>query len=327
MVSMICLFIHRYRWGYQIRGDERGFFEKARVYRSKGVDLFALEKYPSFQQGIGGYAYDSINIGECRLPIRSPIDLAVILLKTMFRIGTLRPKRPMAIYAYNQDPENIITGFLLKLFYRVPLVIVYHQISTSSFTPFLQGVADRRRRGNSLASSIWRSVVPSLNRFSAIRADVHLALSEATRSEMEKDLGVRNGVTVGNGVDFHKFRSLDVEKIYDAAFLGRLAHQKGIDILLRAWHYVILHLSDAKLVLIGGADLAELQRYKGLINELGLTKEVDLKGFVADEDVVRLLNSSKLFVFPSRKEGFAQAVSQAMSCGLCCILSDIPSLR
>jgi len=64
-----------------------------------------------------------------------------------------------------------------------------------------------------------------------------------------------------------------------------------------------------------------------MVKELSLEKNVDFAGFVGDDEVVRLLNSSKLFVFPSRQEGFAQAVSQAMGCGLCCILSDIPPLR
>jgi glycosyltransferase involved in cell wall biosynthesis len=64
-----------------------------------------------------------------------------------------------------------------------------------------------------------------------------------------------------------------------------------------------------------------------MVEDLSLENNVEFTGFAEDDEVVRLLNSSKLFVFPSRKEGFAQAVSQAMGCGLCCLLSDIPPLK
>jgi hypothetical protein len=32
MFTMLCVFIHRYRWGFQIGGNERGFHEKAKIY-------------------------------------------------------------------------------------------------------------------------------------------------------------------------------------------------------------------------------------------------------------------------------------------------------
>ena len=81
------------------------------------------------------------------------------------------------------------------------------------------------------------------------------------------------------------------------------------------------------LVLIGGGDESNLRKYRKMISDLGIESNVWMTGFQSDEKVVELLNSSKLFIFPSRKEGFAQAVSQAMACGMCCILSDIPALR
>jgi len=124
-----------------------------------------------------------------------------------------------------------------------------------------------------------------------------------------------------------RFRPLDLPKIYDAVFLGRLAPQKGIDVLLKAWSLVVQRNAEAKLALLGGGEPEDVSRYRKMAEELGLAKSVTFAGFVEDEELVRLMNSSRLFVFPSRQEGFAQAVSQAMGCGLCCILSDIPPLK
>ncbi len=79
--------------------------------------------------------------------------------------------------------------------------------------------------------------------------------------------------------------------------------------------------------MIGGGDPEHVAHYKKMIRELGLQDNVVLKGFVPDKELVVLLNSSKLFVFPSRYDGFALAVAEAMACGLPCIISDISALR
>jgi phosphatidyl-myo-inositol alpha-mannosyltransferase len=169
--------------------------------------------------------------------------------------------------------------------------------------------------------------LPGLNRFAARHADVHIALSEATRKDVERYLGVRNCVVIGNGLDTVKFHPEDLPKTFDAAFLGRLAPQKGIDVLLNAWSRVVQRDPRSQLVLLGGGETKDVSLYEKITKESRLEENVTFKGFVGDNDLVRYLNSSKLFVFPSRKEGFAQAVSQAMGCGLCCLLSDIPPLR
>lgn len=326
-VSLVCLFLHRYRWGYQIRGDERGFLEKARQYRSKGFKLLTVEKRPSLQSSYGGKLYTSIETGDFRLPVRGPFDLAIIVLKSIRRVGQLRRSNPIAVYAYNQDPENVVTGLVVKFLLGRPLVIVYHHITKLLFAPLGVGIVERRRMGYSLFSSVWLSVVPAINRMSAGLADVQLALSTSTKEEVEAAVGVENCIVVGNGIDSDKFRQIQVEKEYEAAFLGRIVRQKGIDTLLRAWSSVTKRKPGSRLVLIGGGDADQIRHYRSLAEEVGVADSVDFKGFLSDEEVVRTLNSSRMFVFPSLKEGFAQAVSQAMACGLCCVISDIPALR
>jgi glycosyltransferase involved in cell wall biosynthesis len=323
----MALFIHRYRWGYQIRGDERGFLEKARVYKSLGIRIWAVEKRPSLEETLGENAYVSLSVGDFHLPVRNPMDLFVAVLKSVTALTTIRGERPLVVYAYNQDPENVVTGLVFKLLLRSPLVIVYHHISTLSFASFGDGIAERRRKGYGLLASVWRSFVPALNRFSAKVADAHLALSYSTKSEVEGLLGVKDCVVVGNGLDTLKFRPLDVEKEYDVAFLGRIVHQKGIDTLLKAWAIVTQQRPHSRLILVGGIEQPELDFFLKLAKDLSVLDSVEFKGFLDDDEVVRLLSASRLFVFPSQKEGFAQAVSQAMACGLCCVLSDIPSLR
>jgi glycosyltransferase involved in cell wall biosynthesis len=325
--NMIGTFIHTYSWGHQIRGDERGYIEKVKRYRALGIEFFTLERDPSLQDGMGEHLYTSLKLGKCSVPPQNVGQLTVLSLHSLRAAIRRYPSRPMAIYAYNQDIENLWVAYLLKVLVGAPLVVVYHQINPAAFSSFGRGIVDRTRRGYHPVRAIFKSLLPALNRFAANHADVHIALSEATKKDVEKYLGVEDCAVIRNGLDTAKFHPLNVPKTFDAVFLGRLARQKGVDVLLQAWGEVVRGNSDSQLLILGGGEPEDVSLYRRMAKDLRLEGNVTFAGFVGDEKLVRLLNSSKLFVFPSRKEGFAQAVSQAMGCGLCCILSDIPPLK
>jgi len=324
---IIGTFVHNYRWGVQIRGDERGFVEKVKRYRDRGFEFYTVEKRPSVQAGMKESIYRSEFLGNCAIPPQDFGQLATLSLMGLKAALRKYPSRPFAIYAYNQDVENLWLGYLLKVLVGAPLVVIYHQIRPASFVPFRRGFADRVRRGFHPIRAFTKSLLPAMNMYAAEHADIHIALSQATRIDVETHLGIKECKVIGNGLDTEKFRPLDLPKTIDAVFLGRLAPQKGIDVLLEAWSEVVRGDPDLRLVLIGGGETKEVLRYRRMVKELSLENNVHFAGFLEDDEVVRLLSSSKLFVFPSRQEGFAQAVSQAMGCGLCCILSDIPPLR
>ena len=324
---MVGIFIHAYSWGRQIRGDERGYIEKVKKYSELGIDFFTLEREPSLQDAMGERVYTSLKLPPCPVPPRSVSQLIVLSLYSLRAALRRYPSRPMAVYAYNQDIENLWVGYLLKILLGAPLVVVYHHIRPASLSTFRSGIADRVSRGFSPIRAFSNSILPALNNFAAKHADVQIALSAATKDDVEELLGIKSCVVIGNGLDTRKFRPLDLPKQFEGVFLGRLAPQKGVDILLKAWKEVLRGDPGSRLVLLGGGEKKDVAFYRQMTKDLGLERYVDFAGFVSDDEIVRVMGASKIFVFPSRKEGFAQAVSQAMGCGLCCILSDIPSLR
>lgn len=54
--------------------------------------------------------------------------------------------------------------------------------------------------------------------------------------------------------------------------------------------------------------------------------EIKLLGYVSDEDLIKLYNSAKVFVFPSLHEGFGLPCLEAYQCGLSVIGSNVTSL-
>lgn len=103
--------------------------------------------------------------------------------------------------------------------------------------------------------------------------------------------------------------------------LGRLARNKGYDLLIRAFAEVAARSSDARLYLaIGGErlDAAEQQLLLGcrnLATELGLAERVTFAGFVPEADIADLYRAADVFVLPSRYEPFGMTAIEAMACG------------
>ncbi|WNI15476.1 glycosyltransferase [Actinacidiphila sp. ITFR-21] len=102
------------------------------------------------------------------------------------------------------------------------------------------------------------------------------------------------------------------------ASVGRLSHQKGIDMLLDAWAEAAPLAPGWRLRIHGAGELAEPLRRQ--CAELGLDDSVEWAGQTAD--VPGALRAASVFVQSSRGEGFPLALLEAMACGLPCAAFD-----
>ncbi|USX56142.1 glycosyltransferase [Lentzea sp. HUAS12] len=99
-----------------------------------------------------------------------------------------------------------------------------------------------------------------------------------------------------------------------AVCVGRLAHQKGQDLLLEAWPHVLGKVPDAELLIVGdGPMAAQLQaRHHPHVRWHGHSDAVHTH--YAEADVV---------VLPSRAEGMALVPLEAMACGRPVVAFDV----
>lgn len=103
--------------------------------------------------------------------------------------------------------------------------------------------------------------------------------------------------------------------------LGRMASNKGYDLLVRAFATVARKMPDARLYLSAGGSLVsdeeqqmrrELDR---MVEELELSGRVDFLPFIPDEELVDYYRAADLFVLCSRYEPFGMTTIEAMACG------------
>jgi glycosyltransferase involved in cell wall biosynthesis len=156
-------------------------------------------------------------------------------------------------------------------------------------------------------------------RHAARTCDVVLTNSRFTADEVVERLGVAPGrVRVAYpGVDA-RFSAeggrADLGRPY-VLTLATLEPRKNLGTLLDAHARLDGTLA---LAIAGGAGWGE----QPLLDREG----VMALGFVAEDEVPRLLRGAEAFVYPSRFEGFGMPIVEAMACGVPCVVSSHPSM-
>lgn len=174
------------------------------------------------------------------------------------------------------------------------------------------------------------------------QADVLLAISEHTRSEALRLLGLPAGqvVNISGSID-SIFRRLPVDAHRTAALAARygisrpfVMYAGGFDVrkniagLIRAYAALPPAIRQSRqLVIVGMPPANEHDALVALAAGCGLAgDELRFVGFVPDPDLVGLYNTCELYVFPSIYEGFGLPALEAMACGAPVIGADASSL-
>ena len=156
-------------------------------------------------------------------------------------------------------------------------------------------------------------------------ADCVLANSREMAQGLERDLGLRPSQlrVIHNPIDAPLVRKrsaepapLAPERPYVVA-AGRLEHQKGHDLLLRAFA-ASPACRDLDLVIIGTGSLEA--QLKALAAQLGVADRVRFLGFV--ENPWAYMAKARLFVLSSRWEGFPNIVCEALACGVPALVTN-----
>ncbi len=165
----------------------------------------------------------------------------------------------------------------------------------------------------------WSHVL--LDRWTGSRAAHFLCVSSEVMQFACGRLGVpqRKCTIIENGVDFNFFNQADHRRDFHhlkGLTIGRITRQKGIDILLRT-----LALLPAEIPWrwqFAGA--APDQQYQDalfqLARDLQIDDRVEWLGFIKRRDMVACYRDANIFVLPSRWEGQANVILEAMCAGL-----------
>ncbi len=175
-------------------------------------------------------------------------------------------------------------------------------------------------RNGCVSAMAWPPVMLQLRLWRQWRGafDLVVATSEAVRQKLVNS-GVEPVTVIWNGVPECAPRP-SLFAAPTVAFAGRMVREKGIDVLLRAFHTVASKLPDARLILAGNGP--ELEALKRLAQELGLSGQVDWLGHVPRESLDQHLGGAWVVSVPSRwDEPFGLIAAEAMMRGTAVVAS------
>ena len=156
-----------------------------------------------------------------------------------------------------------------------------------------------------------------------------IAVSEDARRTLVAHLG-GDAVLIPNGVRVSAYASRDRLEGVDpnrptALFLGRMDEpRKGLDVLWQALPMVLEQVPDLQVLVAGPGDVEEQREQMPSVPEGVVT----FLGRISDEDKVRALRSSHVYVAPhTGGESFGIVLVEAMSAQAAVIASDLPAFR
>jgi glycosyltransferase involved in cell wall biosynthesis len=139
-------------------------------------------------------------------------------------------------------------------------------------------------------------------------ADVILAVSEFTKRELLARARPKRVEIVYNAVDTEKFRPEGKkERLVMTIASGKknIMKLKGIDTFVEA----AAHNPDTKFLVLGLSD----EDMKSIIAR-GKPDNIEIRGYVAHEELIGYLQRAKVYCQLSYRESFGMALSEAMAC-------------
>jgi glycosyltransferase involved in cell wall biosynthesis len=296
-------------------------------YRGAGISRYIRNLLPALRQ-VEGYDY-GVYLGDRDYPPEFAPDE-----KFRLRFSRLPTSRPAARIIWEQlvaplalagDGVQVLhsLGYVQPLLARCRSVVTFHDLSYVLYPESF--------------NTANRAYLRFFSRWTARRADRLIAVSENTKLDLARLLGIPADKVdvVPHGIEevFHPFPKAEVEAFRlrkglperFLLFLGTIEPRKNLETLVEA--YALLRAAGLPHALvIAGAKGWQFAGVFAKVEQLGLTGSVLFPGYVPYCEQPLWYNAADLFVYPSLYEGFGFPPLEAMACGAPVVASRTSSL-
>lgn len=274
--------------------------------------------------GIGVYTE---NLLRAFREMAAPVDIveledgATANQRVPFRIWREQVKIP-SLASHSHAQILHLTGFAAPRHTAMPIVLTVHDLIGVLFAKDFPPVA----------RLYWSRYLPFTVRF----ANHVITDSENTKRDLIRltrvDPLAISVIPLGYSKDFHPLgeesteatrRELGLPENF-LLFVSTLEPRKGIDVLVKAFA-AIAQDTPVDLVIVGKRGWYWQELFQ-LVETFGLTGRIHFIDYVVSDKLPALYNLARVFVFPSRYEGFGLTPLEAMACGTPVISSNAASL-
>ncbi|MGL5795477.1 MAG: glycosyltransferase family 4 protein [Waterburya sp.] len=262
-------------------------------------------------QGYQQNHHDWSNCQEVPLPViyKSQVYTIPTLKSSKILLRSLRKLKPDLVHAsLTLSPLDFLLPEICEEL-NLPLVATFHPAFDSKI----------RNIKSSTQYLTYQLYAPFLARYDRV----------IVFSEIQRELLIKLGVpgdrvaVIPNGVDEQKYSpgysnvkyQLRAKRLF--VYQGRIATEKNIEALLKAWKLAEMG-DDCQLLMVGDGPIRS-----SLQPSYGKEHNIIWLGFIADEQQrIDILRAADVFILPSLIEGLSISLLEAMSCGVACLATD-----
>ena len=250
-----------------------------------------------------------------RLGVPPGLDAEVAVIRgaggTRWEQGALaravRRDRPAVFFA---------PAYSAPLAVGTPVVLTVHDVSFAAHPEWFSWREGHRRR--------------LLARLSARRARAGLTVSEFSRDEIVRHLGVaparvrviRHGPGFFDGPGAEPVRREPL-----VLFVGSIFNRRHVPALIEGFGAMAASRSGARLEIVGANRTHPRQDLERLAHSLGIPGRIRVRDWVEDDELAGLYRRASVFAFLSEYEGFGLTPLEALAAGATPVVLDTPVAR
>ena len=221
--------------------------------------------------------------------------------------------KPDIIHAHWIIPQGWIASKIKKKF-GVPYVVTSHGsdiMGLKGFTNIKKSTLNNAKKITVVSNAIKKEILTKID--SSLKNKINVI-----------PMGVDTKLFNPNKKDNSLKRKYQIKGPF-LLFVGRLAPEKGIDLLIEAMPKVLKKVSTAKLMIIGRGTLEKELKQK--VKDLDIQESIIFLGALRNNQLPKYYATADIFVCPSRREGSPVSYIESLACGTPIVVGDLPVSR
>lgn len=223
----------------------------------------------------------------------------------VYYLTKIRPH--LILWTYGGYRENIVLAVL-----RALKIGPRYIIKTDSYIPEFKNIISKKDR---IRLSLFFKIPAKFSEFIIVESENIQRQAELFYGPKQKFLRMPNGAPTKLFKSYqnqYQYEKTPIDAPY-ILFTGRIMRSKGVDLLIEAFAKIFQKVPKWKLVIVGPT--VEEEYKKNCVEKIqsyGLSERVVFQGFSEGLDLYRWYYFADIYVLPSRDEGLANRLQEAM---------------
>lgn len=276
-------------------------------HSSVATSLIAGDRENTFDHYLLGYGIEkpsgNLDAVQCDYVLKKRGFDWMSYLKVFNKIRKLKPDAVIV-----HSTSQVITVFVYSLFHNIKWLAVEHQANNA------------KTKMDWVYSFLILLLAPKV-----------VYLTEMYKKEMTAHFPrlskFKKIAVIGNGIDLTKFvpRTRVPDGYTNITMISRMNKLRDHHTLITAFHTIAQTNNNVRLKIAGeGETYADI---KELIKSLSLESKAELLGFLNEEEIIKLLHETDIYVHSSFAETQSTSLLQVMACKIPIIATDIPGIN